>query len=198
MTTSERIYRILLKAYPHAYLREYGEPMAQAFRDQLRDAAFSRLKLVRLWIHTFLDLAGNVLTVHASVPTANEGAKAVFFAHYEAAAYSHPEVTLEDLLLGALRVDQAFATRILGTTDIRAELQASPPTVPCMAIAHGRVSEACKRALQSADQEAVRSGAPRAAARHLIAGILHESDSLAARILQEHGVDLPRLRSMLK
>lgn len=200
MTTSERIYRILLKAYPVAYLREYREPMAQAFRDQLRDAASSRSNRfhfwIRFWMRMLLDWAKTVLTTHVAARPDDTRAKAVFFARYETCAYSHPEVTPEDLLLGALRADAAFADRILdaGIADIRSELEPSAPIVPRMATAHAALSESCKRALQFAEEEAVRSGAPRTTARHLIAGILHESESLAARVLQQHGIDLSRLR----
>ena len=38
MRFSERIYLILLKAYPTRYLRRYEEPMAQLFSDQLQRA----------------------------------------------------------------------------------------------------------------------------------------------------------------
>lgn len=38
----ERIYRLLLKLYPAEFRREYGDQMAQAFRDLYRDAARRR------------------------------------------------------------------------------------------------------------------------------------------------------------
>jgi hypothetical protein len=55
MRLSQRIYRLLLKAYPGRYLRRYGEPMAQLFSDQLRDANSSG-GLVRLWSRTLADV----------------------------------------------------------------------------------------------------------------------------------------------
>ncbi len=54
--TSERLYRILLKAYPGGYRRKYEEAMAQCFRDQLR-AANTIGKWVRLWLRTMADFA---------------------------------------------------------------------------------------------------------------------------------------------
>ena len=47
MTLSERMYRLMLRAYPARYREKYAEPMACCFRDQLRQArtasAFRRL-----------------------------------------------------------------------------------------------------------------------------------------------------------
>src|SRR5882762_3046055 len=51
MRTSERIYRILIRAYPASYLRAYAEPMVQLFRDRLRETG-SGWGLLRLWIQT--------------------------------------------------------------------------------------------------------------------------------------------------
>ena len=62
MSASERIYRLLSSFYPRRFLRDYREPMQQAFRDQLRgshpldapgsqditcDVAFDQLRLDR-------------------------------------------------------------------------------------------------------------------------------------------------------
>ena len=55
MRFSERIYLILLKAYPTRYLRRYEEPMAQLFSDQLRHASGAG-PLVHLWLRTLADL----------------------------------------------------------------------------------------------------------------------------------------------
>ncbi len=41
MRISERIYNRLLGLYPAAFLRDYREPMQQAFRDHLRGAGHS-------------------------------------------------------------------------------------------------------------------------------------------------------------
>src|SRR5260370_17624173 len=55
MKVHERIYRILLKAYPSAFQREYGESMTQLFRDQLKDAIAAR-KLLSFWKRIMADL----------------------------------------------------------------------------------------------------------------------------------------------
>jgi hypothetical protein len=53
--TSERLYRILLRAYPARYRQEYEEDMTQCFRDQLR-AANTVGKILGLWARTISDL----------------------------------------------------------------------------------------------------------------------------------------------
>ena len=55
---SQRMYRLLLAAYPRAHRKEYGEPMAQLFRDQCRDAWKRRriLGVVWLWLRVLPDL----------------------------------------------------------------------------------------------------------------------------------------------
>lgn len=56
---SERVYRLLLLAYPLEFRREYGPHMAQLFRDCCRatDTRYGRMWLWRLWQRTLLDLA---------------------------------------------------------------------------------------------------------------------------------------------
>ncbi len=55
MKVHECIYRILLKAYPSTFQREYGESMTQLFRDQLKDAIAGR-KLWSFWKRIVVDL----------------------------------------------------------------------------------------------------------------------------------------------
>ena len=59
MRLSERIYQILLKAYPARYLRRYREPMVQLFSDQLRRASGAG-SFVSLWLRTLADLLRTV------------------------------------------------------------------------------------------------------------------------------------------
>jgi hypothetical protein len=66
MTTPERIYRRLLRVYPADFRRDYAEPMAQLFADQLRDsrAAGTMAGPLGLWIRTLLDLATSSISQH--------------------------------------------------------------------------------------------------------------------------------------
>ena len=55
---SERIYRTLLRLYPESHRREFGDSMAQLFRDQCRDAwkMGNHAGLLKLWMRTLPDL----------------------------------------------------------------------------------------------------------------------------------------------
>ncbi len=61
---SDKIYRAFLRLYPESHRREFGEPMAQLFRDQCRDAwsAGHFAGLLRLWLRTLPDV-GKTLVV---------------------------------------------------------------------------------------------------------------------------------------
>ncbi len=215
MTLSERFYRILVKAYPRGYRARFGEPMVQAFRDRLQVSKPrpSGSGLVRFWVGIVVDWAVTVPARHWEQRRARklarrewlrtwseEARRALFFARYEAMAFAHAEITPEDLLLGALRQDRAFAIDTLGAAaieEIRRELDAPPRTHEKNIQIARRVplSDPCKRALAHATEEAQAAGSVRVAARHLIGGIVRGEGSLAARILARHGCGLAEIRS---
>jgi hypothetical protein len=58
LPASQRIYALMLKAYPAEFRREYGPHMAQVFRDCGRDAKSRKrpVVLMHLWLITLLDL----------------------------------------------------------------------------------------------------------------------------------------------
>ena len=59
VSASERLYRLLLLAYPARFRREYGAPMVQVFRDCCRAAERQQgtLGVLWLWLATLRDLA---------------------------------------------------------------------------------------------------------------------------------------------
>ena len=63
---AERLYHILLFAYPATHRREYGSLMAQLFRDLCRDAYHQKgfTDLVRLWIRVLADTAASAAAEH--------------------------------------------------------------------------------------------------------------------------------------
>lgn len=63
---SQRVYRILLLAYPAQFRREYGLQMAQVFRDSWRYQRRQETKfgLLHLWLQTLLDLIQTVPHEH--------------------------------------------------------------------------------------------------------------------------------------
>lgn len=215
MTVSERIYRILLKAYPPRYRRRYEEPMAQLFVDQLR-IANTMGKLSALWLRTLADLVRTLPERHAETPLhlmyglddaqrvprvrwSLAARKAVFFARYEASSFERKAITAEDLLLGILHEDrtlQELAGGAEAVAQIRREIQSREKTARREAPSEDLPLNAVSRsALELAMEQAPRAGAPEATPRHLLAGILQQEQTLAAQLLRRHGVDLERLRT---
>lgn len=68
MSLSERGYRLLLKLYPASFRREYGEDMAQAFRDLSHAAAQgSMMRMVLgLWPRILWDVLHTAIQQHLS------------------------------------------------------------------------------------------------------------------------------------
>lgn len=66
LTLSVRMYRLLLRAYPAPFRREFGREMALLFRDDLRATAHDRgaAALGGLWLLTFFDLLKTALAEH--------------------------------------------------------------------------------------------------------------------------------------
>ncbi len=66
VVVSEKVYRKLLRVYPKPHRREFGEPMAQLFRDQCRDAwKMGRYGgLLMLWLRTLPDLGITCMIEH--------------------------------------------------------------------------------------------------------------------------------------
>jgi hypothetical protein len=54
---SVRLYRVLLKAYPKEFRREYGPQMEQMFGDLYRDERGGKGRILLLWIRMVSDLA---------------------------------------------------------------------------------------------------------------------------------------------
>jgi hypothetical protein len=65
MTRSERLYRLLLRAYPESTRANYGEDMVQAFRDQLRVTRTPGDR-AELWLHTLTDTAASASRARAA------------------------------------------------------------------------------------------------------------------------------------
>jgi hypothetical protein len=66
LLVAERLYHILLFAYPAAHRREYGPFMVQLFRDLCRDSYRQKgfVGLLRLWSHVLIDTAVTAVVEH--------------------------------------------------------------------------------------------------------------------------------------
>lgn len=72
---SERLYQLLLRAYPRAFRDEYAAEMLLAFRDAYREAACERGTAGRLslWADVLADFATSVVAQHARRWVARDG-----------------------------------------------------------------------------------------------------------------------------
>jgi hypothetical protein len=79
MKLSERLYRLLLHLYPMEHRREYGELMAQAFRDLYRKTAkqHSILALCLMWLHIFADTFAAAFIEHRDTRSASGQYRAI-------------------------------------------------------------------------------------------------------------------------
>ena len=66
---SERLYALLLRLYPAAFRKEYGEAALQLFRDRLRDER-GVLPRLRLWLDLLLDLGLSLPPEYRRAPSA--------------------------------------------------------------------------------------------------------------------------------
>ncbi len=196
MTLSERVYRVLLKTYPAAYRKAYGEPMALTFRDQVRNAASSS-KLALLWMRTLADWPPTAFARHLEKWSGTNAQKSIVVAQHNAAGFFARELTVEDLLFAVLQVDRPLADTLLdeaAVNAIRREIvrlarrkqrkRSALFTVPW--------SVEFFRVITRATEEAKLAGLPRADTRHFIASILLEEGTVASSLLRHHGVDRAR------
>ncbi|MBV9742329.1 MAG: ATP-dependent Clp protease ATP-binding subunit, partial [Acidobacteriia bacterium] len=129
--------------------------------------------------------------------------RVIFFARYEASQFGTSEILPEHLLLGILREDKTLTRRILGESPvveairkrIESEIPRGEKTLTSVDLP---VSLASKRILAYAAEEAERLNHKQIAAEHMLAGILREKKTLAAKILTEHGITVERLREEAK
>jgi len=71
MTRSERVYRELLRVYPHSFRAQYEDEMVRLFLDQLGDAASTGRAAERaaLWLRTVADIASSAPGEHVRKET---------------------------------------------------------------------------------------------------------------------------------
>jgi Clp amino terminal domain, pathogenicity island component len=125
--------------------------------------------------------------------------RAIFFARYEASPYGSPYIDTEHLLLGLLREMGSYAkVAVLDGAWYRAEIEkrivvreriSTSVEVP--------LSQACKHALNFAQEEADAVKCRVIAPEHLLLGLLRVEDSLAAQLLRQRGIDPEALRKQL-
>jgi ATP-dependent Clp protease ATP-binding subunit ClpA len=169
--------------------------MEQLFRDSRREV-HTFAGLAALWARTLADWAVSVparhwerATPHLDFNSLDPYRRCIFFARSEASSFSRREITLEHLLLGILRQEPSLVPEAARETMVRA-LEADEPAgrrIPPMEDL--RLSRASIRAAIAANVFAQTAGRKEVAPRDLVAGILREPNTLAARLLREHMPD---------
>jgi Asp-tRNA(Asn)/Glu-tRNA(Gln) amidotransferase A subunit family amidase len=195
MNLSEKVYRLLLRAYPRRYRDVYAQPMEQLFRDQLSDAQTMR-RWSALWARTLVDWATTVVTrhwepliPHMCVATPTEPfRRCIWFALHEARALAEQEITLDHLLLGILREEPSLMSDA-GREAVKQAVQAVRQMGHESRERDLPLSRETKRAWFFAGFLANEAGRKEMSPRDLAAGILRESNTRAARLLREHMVD---------
>jgi len=127
------------------------------------------------------------------------GRRVIFFAREEAGEFGSAEINTEHLLLGFLRADKQLRRRLLASLAeefLRAEIKAcnslgaKVPREQDMPL-----SAEARHVLDYAAEEAERLRAKHIGSEHLLLGLLREKRSLAADLLESHGLTLDAARA---
>ncbi|MDI7277125.1 MAG: ATP-dependent Clp protease ATP-binding subunit, partial [Anaerolineae bacterium] len=81
---------------------------------------------------------------------------------------------------------------------LRDDVRRSRPAASAPSLTRGALSERVRRILQAASEEAAAAGAVLIEERHLLEGFLREADGPTVESLRRQGVDLDRLRAILR
>ena len=128
--------------------------------------------------------------------------RVILYSRYMAHQVGSPEIETEHLLLGLLRADMVLAKRFLGSPwaaeEIWREVERRRP-VRAMApkAVDLRLSTAAKRVLLLAAEDAGKLSSKKIRTEHLLLGLLHDENCLAAVLLHEHGLHFVPTREEL-
>lgn len=128
--------------------------------------------------------------------------RVIFFARYDAGRLGTQQIESEHLLLGLAREDEPLLARFLTSgvsgdsirTQVLVRAQAGEEFPIAVDLP---LSQACRRALTSAAEEADRLGDPQIGTEHLLLGLLGVEDCLAAQMLRERGAEIDAIRTEL-
>jgi len=125
--------------------------------------------------------------------------RVIFFARYEASQFGAPFIDTEHLLLGLLRETKGLVSKLAANgssvwsirkkVESRATLGEKLPTSVDLPL-----SNASKRVLAYAAEEAERLAHRYIGSEHLVLGRLREKEGLAAELLKEVGLNIQTLR----
>ncbi len=128
--------------------------------------------------------------------------RVMYYAQEEARAMRYPAVGTEHLLMGILREGDSVAARALlelGVTLEKVHELISQVVTPGNTVIGNEIAitPRVKKVLQLAQEEAVRWGVNYIGTEHLLLGLLHEGEGLAAQVLQALDVHPDALRKQV-
>ena len=133
----------------------------------------------------------------------------IFFARREANAHGSPEIGTEHLLLGLFRGDRRLARKALGSGSFIQRYTSSASAMKSIrynvtAFGEESISDQTlpltielRRVLRNAAEEANHAGDKHVRSKHLLLGLLAETGSLGATLLNQEGVTLQSVRARL-
>jgi len=127
-----------------------------------------------------------------------EARRVVFHARYEANRFGSPEVTAEHLLLGCLKEAHGLLSPA-ARDSIRSQIELKVPKAEKRATtADVPLSHPSKRVMAYCAEESERLGHQHIGVEHLVLGLMREEKTLAADLLQKHGLTVASLRERLQ
>jgi haloalkane dehalogenase len=131
--------------------------------------------------------------------------RVVFFARYEASQFGSRSIEPEHILLGLLREDRQLVAHFFSepvwaaTESIRKEIERRlPRDEKARDSVDLPLSPQAKRVLNYAADESERLQHRNIGTGHLLLGILREQKSIAAEVLEEHGLKVDRVREDIR
>jgi len=122
--------------------------------------------------------------------------RVIFFARYEASQFGSATIDTEHVLLGILRESPNLLSESLDTIRILIEEQ-TPIRERTPTNTDLPFSDATQRALNFASEEATQFGHRHIGTEHILLGLLHEKEGLAAKVLAEMAVRLETFREVI-
>ncbi|MCX6030241.1 MAG: ATP-dependent Clp protease ATP-binding subunit [Chloroflexi bacterium] len=121
-------------------------------------------------------------------------------AQEEASRLNHSYIGTEHLLLGLAKEESGLASRVLRemgaeTTDIGRAVERLAPKNPRAPFGRPALTPRTKHVIELAVEEAKQMGHPYIGTEHLLLGLVHESEGLAAEVLRSLNLPLDKIRT---
>jgi ATP-dependent Clp protease ATP-binding subunit ClpC len=121
-------------------------------------------------------------------------------AQEEASRLNHSYIGTEHLLLGLAKEENGLAARVLrdlgaATVDITRVVERLAPKNPRSPVGRPALTPRTKHVIELAVEEAKQMGHPNIGTEHLLLGLVHESEGLAAEVFRSLNLPLDKIRT---